>query len=114
MGRGTTDERDRRLNVKRWLWLVLFAGLTVLAVGCSAADPASIDVSSADDVRRIRPREAKALLDSGEAILVDTRSSDSYETQHAAGAISFPEEQVAIRFDELPADGEEGLIFYCT
>jgi len=63
-------------------------------------------------VLRISPAKAKALVDDGRAVLYDTRSADQYRALHAAGAISFPEDQAAARFDELPDDLE--LIFYCT
>jgi rhodanese-related sulfurtransferase len=67
-------------------------------------------VTSADDVRRISPAEARVLVEGGGALLYDTRSAASYGSRHAAGAISFPESEAAGRVGELPAD--KGLIFY--
>ncbi len=67
-------------------------------------------VRSTDEVQRITPAEVKPLLDSGQAILYDTRSAESYRTQHAAGAVSFPEADVGARFSELPDD--KALVFY--
>ncbi len=72
--------------------------------------PPPVIVRSADEVQRITPTEARPLLDSGQAILYDARSADSYSTQHAAGAVSFPEADVAARFSELPDD--KALVFY--
>jgi hypothetical protein len=43
-------------------------------------------------------------------VLYDTRLAGSYHTQHAAGAVSFPEADVSARFSELPTD--QSLIFY--
>jgi rhodanese-related sulfurtransferase len=43
-------------------------------------------------------------------VLYDTRSAGSYDNQHAAGAISFPESEASLRIDELPTD--KTLIFY--
>jgi hypothetical protein len=106
--------RDRRLEMKRWFWVIMMSSLALLLVGCGTAkSDASMTVTNAEEVQRISPEEAKALLDSGEAALYDTRSTDDYQTQHAAGAISFPEEEVAGRIDELPDDGK-AVIFYCT
>ncbi len=96
--------------MKRCLWVVLSVSLAVLLVGCGAANPG---VATADAVQRIRPQDAKALLDAGEAVLYDARSADTYSIQHAAGALSFPEEEITARIDELPDDGR-ALIFYCT
>jgi rhodanese-related sulfurtransferase len=63
-----------------------------------------------EDVQRIKPSEAKALLDDDEAVLYDVRSTEAYETKHAVGAISLPEPKVSGRLDELPDD--KTLIFY--
>jgi len=95
--------------MKRWFWVMVLVGLAALLVGCGAG---SGTVTDPADVQRIGPEEAKALLDAGEAVLYDTRSAAAYRSQRAAGAISFPEEEAAARFDELP--DETALIFYCT
>jgi hypothetical protein len=65
---------------------------------------------TAQDVQRITPAQAAALLDSGEALLYDVRSTAEYNTLHAAGALSFPDTDAAARYGELPAD--KSLIFY--
>jgi hypothetical protein len=105
-------------------WILILAGLVLLAAGCSAADarvggtgaagptPIPVAALTTDSVRRITLANAKALLDSNEAVLYDVRSVDQYQAQHAAGAISLPESEVAARLRELPTD--KALIFYCT
>jgi rhodanese-related sulfurtransferase len=94
--------------------VIILGTAAALLVGCGAANSeASVNVSSAEDVQRISPAEAKALLDSGEAVLYDTRSADAYQAQHAKGAVSFPEEEAAARIDQLPDDGT-AVILYCT
>ena len=67
-------------------------------------------VLTADDLQRITAAEAKALLDEGAAVLYDVRSVDSYRARHAAGAVSFPEADAALRHDDLPTD--KALVFY--
>lgn len=104
--------------MKRWLWMivlvVVLGSLAALLVGCGGASTGgSVNVNGPDDVQRIDPEEAKALLDSGEAVLYDARSVDAYQTQRAEGAVSFPEAEAAAHVDELPDDGT-ALIFYCT
>jgi hypothetical protein len=64
------------------------------------------------DVPRISVEETQNLLLQGQAILVDVRSTESFEKSHAAGAISIPEEEAGARMDELPRDRE--IILYCT
>jgi len=73
---------------------------------------ASGPLTSADQVQRIAPAEAKALVDQGEAVLYDARPLESYQTKHAAGAISLPEDQIQSQFSSLPKD--KILILYCT
>jgi hypothetical protein len=122
--------------MNKWLQMIALAGLVVLLVGCGTVDTETVQteqvvqvsptftappptvapsatplvVRSAADVQRITPAEAKTLLDEGQAVLYDARSAGSYHTQHAAGAVSFPEADVSARFSELPTDQE--LIFY--
>ncbi len=79
-------------------------------VSPTSTAPPPATVRRAADVQRITPAEARPLLDGGQAILYDVRSADSYRTQHAAGAVSFPEADVAARFGELPDD--KALVFY--
>jgi hypothetical protein len=63
-------------------------------------------------VARVSIQEAHDMAQSGEALLVDVRSQASYDKAHAAGAVSFPEQEIDARRDELPRDKE--LILYCT
>ncbi len=101
----------------KWLGVIVFTGLIVLLAGCSAAGTGapSTDVPVAtpsDDVQLqfMTTAEAYSLVESGEGILYDTRSVEEYQALHAAGAASFPEADMAARYDELPAD--KALIFY--
>jgi rhodanese-related sulfurtransferase len=63
-------------------------------------------------VPRIGVAEAKAMAESGTAVLVDVRTEATYEGQHIAGAISMPVDQVAKRYGELPSG--KLVIFYCA
>jgi hypothetical protein len=63
-------------------------------------------------VERISVKQAKELLDKGEALLYDVRSQAAYDQSHAVGAISLPEADVDARLSELPKD--KLLILYCT
>ena len=61
-------------------------------------------------VARISLEQTLQELERGEAVLVDVRSSSSYEKAHAAGATSFPEDQIEARLDELPR--AKNLVLY--
>ena len=97
------------------LWMVFFLALAVLLVGCAtsgtvAPSPTPTVALTAGDLQLLTTAEAYALVSDGTALLYDTRSAEEYQTLHAAGAISFPEADVAARYGELPAD--QALIFY--
>jgi hypothetical protein len=64
------------------------------------------------DVPRISLADTQRELSNGQAILVDSRSKSSYDSEHAVGAISMPEEEVNTRLSELPRDKD--IILYCT
>ena len=64
-----------------------------------------------NEVPRISTEELKSRLDKGETILVvDVRSVNAFETQHIAGAISVPLNQIESRLDEFPREQE--IVFY--
>ena len=96
-------------------WLILLTGLAVLLASCgtsaeeapSATPMATLPVN---EPQLITTAEAYALVESGDAVLVDTRSVEEYQVRRAAGAVPFPEADAAARYGELPTD--EALIFY--
>jgi hypothetical protein len=93
-----------------------------LSTATSAAGNISVPVTTAQaqptsqipfpNVPRISLEETKSKLDSGQVVLVDVRSKDSYDKSHAVGAISIPEEEIGSRLNELPRDKE--IVLYCT
>jgi hypothetical protein len=68
--------------------------------------------ASSDQVQRITVADAVALLDRGEGVLYDVRTTAAYQGKHAVGAVSFPEAELETLLDTLPAD--KALLFYCT
>jgi 3-mercaptopyruvate sulfurtransferase SseA len=61
---------------------------------------------------RISAADAKKVLDAGQAVLVDVRSLDSWQEEHAKGAVSIPVNEIYARLGELPKDKQ--VIAYCT
>jgi len=91
--------------------LAALIALSLAVTGCGLEGEPDVPVKwSTDDVQRISPSRAKSLLDRGEAVLYDTRATESYEREHAAGALSLPEKDVSAQMDALP--GDLALIFY--
>ena len=69
-------------------------------------------------VRVVGPRidvaEAKAMVDNGEAIVLDAVASHVWSamTRTIQGSIRIPPEEIEQRLDELPRD--KTIIVYCT
>ncbi len=65
-------------------------------------------------VPRIPVQEAKAAFDSGQAVIIDVRSADSYAAGHAVGALSIPLDNFENNIGSLPLDKNQWIITYCT
>jgi hypothetical protein len=71
-------------------------------------------LQSEDQVPRIGVKEAKAALDSGEAILVDVRRVETFNESHALGAVSIPLERFEDNIAGIPLEKSQWIITYCT
>ena len=65
-------------------------------------------------VPRIPVQEAKSAFDSGQAVIIDVRSADSYAAGHAVGALSIPLDNFENNIGSLPLDKNQWIITYCT
>lgn len=89
------------------------AGIVLAALWLVIANSArNKTVSSVDDIQRISAQEAKDAYDQGEAVFLDVRDQDSYESAHIAGAANIPLYELGNRFNEL--DPNTWIITYCT
>jgi hypothetical protein len=108
--------------------------LAALASACSTVTPEPVGVAptaaiqlvtptalapedlpfSEDGVPRVSVQVAKAALDSGQALIVDVRTSGAFEQSHAAGAISIQLGEVELNAATLPLDKDRWIITYCT
>ena len=71
-----------------------------------------LTTQSPSAAKRISIAELQPKLASGNVVLVDVRAAQSHAFQHADGAISIPEQEVALRMHELPRDKQ--IVTYCT
>ncbi|OGO05872.1 MAG: hypothetical protein A2Y73_01330 [Chloroflexi bacterium RBG_13_56_8] len=107
-------QRSRRVN--RWALGIVISVIIIAVAGMIAwLGPQSTGVggqkiTSPEQVQRITPADAKALVDAGSAVLFDTRSDEAYQAKHIVGALSFPEAEQETLVGMLPAD--KTLIFY--
>lgn len=66
------------------------------------------------EVPRVSPAGAKAALDSGEAIIVDVRSTDAYAASHIKGAISISLDRLEAAPASFNLKKDQWIITYCT
>jgi rhodanese-related sulfurtransferase len=108
----------------RWIGLLLLA-LTISA--CSASTPTEMAVIVAPtrslaegfpqteaDIPRVTVDEALAALNSGAAVIVDVRATQSFVAQHIAGALSIPLTRIEDNPKSVTLDKNQWIITYCT
>lgn len=116
--------------MKNKKFLIAFSILILAMLACNSLLPSS-DVSTLptapfnpqiqsdiprteDDVPRISVREAKAAVDSGQAIFVDVRSAQAYAELHATNAISIPLDVFETNIESVSLQKTDWIITYCT
>jgi 3-mercaptopyruvate sulfurtransferase SseA len=67
---------------------------------------------SSDGARRIKPEDARALLEKDKAVLIDVRGADAYKAGHIKGARNIPFSDIRARARELPQD--KMILTYCS
>ena len=106
-------------EMKRYLGFTLLIALGLLLVACNFATAFAPGSASGlpqtdADVPRISPAEALAAIESGDAIVVDTRNAEAYATSHIPGAVSIPVAEFEADPSSLPLDKAKWIITYCT
>ncbi len=110
---------------------MLLLSLTVLIACQDAAAPTSIkpvasitpqtvftpdqsDHEHSDDeaAPRITLADAKKAFDAGNAIFVDTRYADAFETERVKGAINIPANEFEAKYNKIPKG--KMIIAYCS
>lgn len=94
---------ESRFGRRRALALLAAAAVT-LPAAARAAGPADAPRVTAEDVL-----EAAA---KGDVVLVDVRGKDSWDMEHAVGAVHIPIDQFEARVKELPKN--KLIAAYCT
>ena len=88
-------------------WTMAVSLLAAPAVRAQGAVP-----TSAEQAPRVEAAEVKRLAEKGEAVIVDVRGKDAWDSGHAQGAIHIPEAQILTRLKDLPKD--KLIALYCT
>ena len=107
-------------------WFGLLVLLALIPSACSTptqpVPTASVEPTSQSgnlpqteaDVPRVTVQEAKAAFDSGEAIIVDVRSVESFASQRIKGALSIPLTGIEADPASVTLDKDQWIITYCT
>lgn len=74
--------------------------------------PAAAPADPLAEAPRISAADARKALEAGQAVLVDVRSLDAWQQEHAKGAVSIPANELSVRLGEFPKDKQ--IIAYCT
>ncbi len=97
--------------------VLLLAGCTSAAgsagTGSSTAASAS-GSSNAATYQKITPEEAQQMLqDQPDAILLDVRTQEEYDTQHIEGATLLTDSDIASRAADVLPDKDAVILVYC-
>jgi len=79
----------------------------------STQPPANLPQTDAE-VSRVPADQAKAALDSGDAVIVDVRGADAYARSHIKGALEVSLSAIQTDPANLPLDKNKWIITYCT
>lgn len=109
-----------RMTGKKLLALLLVVAVPLFCVACgednSAGAPA-LATEPAEVAARVTAEDAIRLVQSGQAVLVDTRSAGQYAEHHAEGAVLAPLQEIGEN-PYLPAitgiPEDQTMILYCT
>jgi 3-mercaptopyruvate sulfurtransferase SseA len=86
-----------------------------MQIGAPESTKSTVNLPQSDaEVPRITIEEARAALESGEAVMVDVRTLGRFEASHIAGAISVPLGAIERDLTDLPLDQDQWIITYCT
>jgi 3-mercaptopyruvate sulfurtransferase SseA len=92
--------------------IALSVGLVARPVPVLPTATASALPSSGGAVAQISVEDARAALDTGQAVFVDVRSTVGYEDGHIRGALSIPLPDLEARWTEL--DPADWILLYCA
>jgi 3-mercaptopyruvate sulfurtransferase SseA len=103
----------------KFLFAFLVVASAVLLISCNgrdhikAAKPSSgPETTYADGARRVTIDELQAMIDSGEAYILDVRDQASYDAGHIPGSRLMLAGDVVNHINELPRD--KTIITYCA
>ncbi|HOO11972.1 MAG TPA: rhodanese-like domain-containing protein, partial [Bacillota bacterium] len=83
----------------------------VLLAGCAAGQDGTTPAEPG--YKKITAREAKDIMDSEDAIILDVRSREDYEKEHIQDAILLPHTEIETRVENMLPDKNATILIYC-
>ncbi|GAB5406194.1 MAG: rhodanese-like domain-containing protein [Aureliella sp.] len=99
-----------------------FALLISFSVGCNSTLEESADVAQVGEEAAasetngqddVGASESPAGSDDANAIVIDVRSADEWDTGHVASAVNIPHSEIADRIAEVTDDKGANIVLYC-
>jgi phage shock protein E len=108
----------KMLKLRKLLILgVTLLSAAVLVSACSVGNKTPTDtqaLTGAAEYHKISAEEAKAMMDSGEALIVlDVREQSEYDAGHISGAVLLPVGSIAEKAAEALPDLNAKILAYC-
>lgn len=105
----------RSSSVRRFVVLSLaVSALAVSAAACGGEEAVEIPAAPPGTVTRIDSAEGRAIIDAGDALVVDVRSLEEYTDGHLVGAQHIPVEDEALWAERIqPLDRDRPTVVYC-
>ncbi|NNC23962.1 rhodanese-like domain-containing protein [Salinisphaera sp. USBA-960] len=91
---------------------VLWAGLAITLIALAANEWLLANGGSGSG-RPVNPSEAVRLMNTDDAVVVDTRSASDYKKNHILNAIHVPVAGIDERAGEISKDTNQTIICYC-
>lgn len=87
--------------------------LVLVMTGCSNKSSEEGNMNVKTQYVKISPAEAKEIIDSKEAIVLDVRTKDEYDQGHIEGAVLLPVDEISAKAEEVLKEKKAKILVYC-
>jgi rhodanese-related sulfurtransferase len=90
------------------------SAVALLVSACGGAEAVEIPAAPAGTVTKIDSAQGRAIVDAGDALVIDVRSLEEYTDGHLVGAQHIPVEDEALWAERIqPLDRDRPTVVYC-
>lgn len=87
--------------------------LVLVMTGCSNKSSEEGNMNVKTQYVKVSPAEAKEIMDSEEAIVLDVRTKDEYDQGHIEGSVLLPVDEISAKAEEVIKDKSTKILVYC-